>query len=230
MNFFATCVDNFFEDPDKIRNFALSLDFSEDGTYPGYRTKHLHEIDINLYELISKKILYSIYNFENEVKSYHISMSFQKISPYSEDIIDEINCGWYHVDDDSLASGVIYLNQNSYPFAGTSIALPHSSYDDSKCDFQYFLKNIFYSNLYTDPNFDRKEYRLIKMRHSLNFEKTIEFKNNYNRMILYDGHYYHRESSFWANDHEPRLTLVFFIKKLEVDNFPVQRKNTIKGI
>ena len=49
MNFFPSCVDNFFEDPDKIREFALSLNFNEDGDYPGYRTKELAKIDQNLY-------------------------------------------------------------------------------------------------------------------------------------------------------------------------------------
>jgi hypothetical protein len=228
MNFFATCVDNFFDDPNKIRDIALSLDFVEDGTYPGYRTKELAKIDQNLYHLISKKILSIFYNIEEDIVDYEIDMSFQKIYPYDDNLIDEINSGWYHVDDDSIASGVIYLNPESYPFAGTTIAAPHQHYDDSKCDFQYLLKNIFYNNLYKDPNFDRNEYRQIKLRHGLNFQKSIEFKNHYNRLVLYDGQYYHRESSFYANDHEPRLTLVFFISNLKVNNLPVQRKNKIK--
>jgi len=148
MNFFSSCVDNFFEDPDKIREFALSLDFDEDGNYPGYRTKELAKIDQKLYHSISKKILSLFYNIEKDIVDYQIEMSFQKIYPYDDNLVDEINSGWYHVDDDSIAAGVIYLNPIVFPHAGTTIGAPYHFYDDSKCDLQYYLKNIFYNNFY----------------------------------------------------------------------------------
>ena len=40
MKFPITCYDNFYENPDYIREFALSLDYSpESGTFPGVRSK-----------------------------------------------------------------------------------------------------------------------------------------------------------------------------------------------
>lgn len=227
MNFFPSCVDNFFEDPDKIREFALSLDFDQVGNYPGYRTKNLDEINQDLYNSISKKILSLFYNVE-EILDYEIDTYFQKIYSYDDNIIDEINSGWYHIDEDSISAGVIYLNSIVFPHAGTTIGVAHKFYDSSKCYFQYYIRNIFYNNLHKDPNFDRGEYRQIKLRHNLNFQKSIEFKNYYNRLVFYDNNNYHKESSFYANDNEPRLTLVFFIKKLTVKNFPIERKNKIK--
>ena len=39
-----SCVDNFYEDPDSIRKFALSLDYNkEDGNYPIIQSKLINE-------------------------------------------------------------------------------------------------------------------------------------------------------------------------------------------
>ena len=42
----TSCVDDFYEDPDSIREYALSLDYKkEKGNYPGVRTKDLSYIN-----------------------------------------------------------------------------------------------------------------------------------------------------------------------------------------
>ena len=45
-----TVVDNFFETPTLVRNFALQQEFfkGDRGNWPGIRTKFLDELDINL--------------------------------------------------------------------------------------------------------------------------------------------------------------------------------------
>ena len=46
-NFHAICVDNFFDDPDKIREWGLGLSKQKDpeGKWPGKRSDQLHEVD-----------------------------------------------------------------------------------------------------------------------------------------------------------------------------------------
>jgi len=39
MNLELLVIDNFYENPDSVRNYALSQDFSVKGNYPGARTK-----------------------------------------------------------------------------------------------------------------------------------------------------------------------------------------------
>ena len=39
-NYYSTIRDNFFSNPDMIRDYALSLDYSECGVFPGVRTGH----------------------------------------------------------------------------------------------------------------------------------------------------------------------------------------------
>ena len=45
---------NFFDNPDEIRQWAMSLEFTkpEDGLYPGARTKLLHELDTNFFDFV----------------------------------------------------------------------------------------------------------------------------------------------------------------------------------
>jgi hypothetical protein len=50
-----------------------------------------------------------------------------------------------------------------------------------------------------------------------NHEKTIEVKNQYNRLIFYDGSNLHTQTNYWMPNDEERLTLVFFISKIEVN-------------
>ena len=44
------CQDDFFDNPDEIREYALSLDYKSDenGHWPGVRTRPLHEINPKL--------------------------------------------------------------------------------------------------------------------------------------------------------------------------------------
>ena len=42
-------------------------------------------------------------------------------------------------------------------------------------------------------------------------------------MVCYDGDTWHKADNFMAGNNEERLTLNFFIYKLEVDKTPVQR-------
>ena len=56
----ASCVDNFWDDPDSIRDYALSLDYKspDENTYfPGLRTDCLSTVDNNYYESSVKKLL-----------------------------------------------------------------------------------------------------------------------------------------------------------------------------
>ena len=81
-------IDEFFDNPSTIRDFALSLSYERDadGRWPGERTPMLHTIDESLVYAFAKKIL-SIY-FDNGTQVYwdDIQMAFQKIKPYTMSI------------------------------------------------------------------------------------------------------------------------------------------------
>jgi len=50
----VTVLDNFLDDPDKIRAWALQQEYftSKDGQWPGVRSKPIHELDAPFFHLI----------------------------------------------------------------------------------------------------------------------------------------------------------------------------------
>ena len=64
MLFPITCVDDFYSEPDNIRDFALSLEYGKDelSNFPGQRTKMLHEIDSYFFNIFCEKIFSLFFN------------------------------------------------------------------------------------------------------------------------------------------------------------------------
>ena len=218
-NFPSICIDNFYPDPDSIRNFALSQKYfkSEDGKWPGKRSDLIHEINFDLFNQFSNKLFSVFYDFSTTNVRWEIETSFQLIESLS-DVEDDIkNKGWVHTDDASgILAGVIYLSPNADPNTGTSV---YDLIDKSKMD-QTDIKQKFYLDGTDVGNYDE-----ILTKHNSGFTETIRYNNVYNRMVMWDGSQWHGVNSFYT-PHEPRLTQVFFVKKLEADsNPPLNRFN-----
>ena len=58
-----TVVDNFFETPTLVRNFALQQEFfkGDRGNWPGIRTKFLDELDINFFNTFHEHMFYHFF-------------------------------------------------------------------------------------------------------------------------------------------------------------------------
>ena len=206
------CVDDFFEDPEKIRNFALSQDFnySPEGEYPGMRTEPLHKINPELFDYFTKKLFSIFYNFKIEKVNWIVSAYFQLIESHNDQQLDQ---GWIHLDDRSLFAGIIYLNKFSNPLAGTSL---FDLNDNEIFDSDQTTKHKFYKNELSDTEL----YIDLLEKNNKKFEKTVEFKNKFNRLVAFDGSTFHKRDSF-SNKHEPRLTLVFFTHEIESNRLPL---------
>jgi hypothetical protein len=211
-----TCVDDFYSDPDKIRDFALSLDYSkkEDGNYPGERSQLVHKISPHLFDVLCNKVFSLFFDFNSNYLDWKVQSYFQKIYPFESSIEDsnEVNSGWTHVDDNTIFAGVIYLNPNPSLDSGTSI---YEADDIDENEIDWSVRNNFYNKKGLPPD----EYAKIKSKHNLKFHKTVEFKNVYNRMIMYSGSYWHRHSGFLMKNEDFRLTQVFFVTHLK-SNYP----------
>lgn len=212
-----TCLDNFYKDPDKIREFALSCEYKkhEGSNYPGLRTDPIHLIENEFFNDFCMKLFALFYDYEYHLVDWVVESYFQKIDPYSEDNESLVNTGWCHLDEGYVFAGVIYLNPESHPDAGTSF------YDLKNKDYHNLLDYDLRNKLYRGEEVDIGEYEKSLEKHNTYFEKTIEFKNKYNRLICYNG--WHKENNFVANNNEPRLTQVFFVKEVIADNTPVER-------
>jgi hypothetical protein len=210
MYFPAVCFDNFFNRPDEVREFALSLKFEtfNDVAFPGKRTQPLHLISQNYFELFSKKVL-SLFAIDDDCR-YECETSFQLIEPYET---SGIKAGWVHNDVESNLAGVIYLTPNIHLNNGTSIFRPKKIFD---CPINYEYKREMYLN----SNGDKEQLEIKRIENNNLFEETMIFKNVYNRLVAYDSKNYHAQTSFEGSEKDLRLTQVFFFHKIYSSNFP----------
>lgn len=196
----VTIVDNFFENPLAVREFALKQQYKPDpeNLWPGVRSAPLHEIDLDFFRFTIERYL-ALYHSPNQIKGWHAKAHFQIVNSKSEK-------GWVHRDP-NLTSGIIYLTPGASPTSGTSIYEPKKVgfYDADPADKQIL------------PASTRDE-------HNANFEESIVVKNKFNRLVAFDGHLWHGVNEF---PDEERLTLVFFIEKLGVDHYPIHRMSRI---
>ena len=214
----ASCVDNFYEDPDSVRDFALSLDFGpprDSENYPGFRTKCLSDIDNDFFEFSAQKFISSFFDLKS-ISGWRGNSFFQKIYTSNSDRHHPMNGGWAHRDEDvplSLLAGVVYLNKNTCLDSGTEILSLKKGHENYKFSHEDGLvkRSLNHKHLFNNKDVDENLYSKRIQKHNSKFNTTVEFKNVYNRVVAYDGSYWHKQPSFWVPE-EFRLTQVMFIE------------------
>jgi hypothetical protein len=204
----VTVLDDFFETPDLVRNYALNLEYGKTGPYvPGIRSRFLHQIDDRFHHYLNKKLFSLFFDLSTHEFNCTVQSQFQLISGKYEE-------GWVHDDiDDSHwdFAGVVYLTPNAPLSGGTSIYRQRTDvdYDAVDYDAQNKLKSLFYN----DKPVDVAEYRAVRDAHNSRYEETLAVNNVYNRLVVYPTDQLHRAREYFGSDKtDNRLTLVFFAK------------------
>lgn len=212
----VTVLDNFFDDPDKIRNWALQQEYSFDpeGRWPGVRSKPIHELN-NAFFISTCRRFFSQFYVMNNAKDPQVTWS---TSMYFQLINNHYDSGWIHSDElTSRITGIVYLSPNSKLNGGTSV------YREKKD----VIQNVHnYENLKQDYYLGKKSIKDVeeyKKEHNSQFEETIRISNVYNRLVCFDSHLHHAAQDFFGEDQDSRLTLVFFVHQLLVTDTPVGR-------
>ena len=224
--FYSVCVDNFFANPDLIRNFGLNLPKTSHsgGVWPGKRSKELCYVDLELNTAILLKV-FSVYfdlRYEN-IEWENSSVCFQQIKKYSNDKNNIKNKGWIHQDSDMSFAGVIYLTPNIDPNSGTSL------YDLKENEKEnYMTYGVPYSKhlLFKGEKIKEELYKNNFEKHNNKFIEKTRFQNIYNRMICYDSKEFHAANSFFSEGDE-RLTIIFFVNNIKVKKNPLDRVKDI---
>ena len=218
------CYDNFYEDPDPVREFALTLDYSKyGGFYPGFRTSCISVINRKLWEYSYNKVL-SMFGDYSELTpdNYEDYSFFQKIYRFSGDQEDVINDGWIHCDGSTLLAAVVYLDKEPFSDNGTSFYNKVNSSSktimsqvDGDVDQTPYDRIIGESDHCKIDDVDWYRDKLIENNSQYNL--TVNVKNCYNRLISYSGDQWHGQSNYWMpNDEDFRLTQVFFFYRMNV--------------
>ena len=213
---FNICVDDFFTNPDIIREYSSTLDYypNPTGRWSGVRTKALSDIDSKLNQLIVSKIMRAHYPGHKNQISWEMSrVCFHKNATW---VGETSNTGWVHVDDDVDVAGLIYLTPDSNLESGTNIFHLKDEWKDKHDDSEPCVgKRLLYSD---SPDFDTKEYNKELKEWNDRFKLVSKFNNLYNRMVMWSGNEYHGAHSFEGYNDRERLTLLFFIGGIKVDN------------
>tara|TARA_B100001250_G_scaffold394016_1_gene397394 strand:+ start:612 stop:1292 length:681 start_codon:yes stop_codon:yes gene_type:complete len=203
MTFF--CFDDFYYDPDAVRDYALNMDYDplkDTGIFPGLRTTFLHNSDPEFFGEFCKK-LFSLYT--NDDLEWSIRTTFQKLPRFSEDKNSKLNEGWIHRDNSHMAA-VVYLDPDPDPDSGTSFYAVKNGMKAPDMGYTNKLRN----NFFCYDECDKALYEKELVRNNSHFYKTAEIKNVYNRIIIYDASTYHTQTSCYTNG-DFRLTQPVFM-------------------
>jgi len=218
----VTIIENFYEQPDAIRKFALAQEYKFCGDqenpaygWPGSRTKDLFALDKVLFEKVCKKLVSVFHNTEHDHMRWVITTSFQSsTADYGEGVM--------HTDTNTVFAGVLYLTPDAPLNGGTSIYRKNSTFDQEKYDHALEVNDKTYKS---NGKIASTDY------HSM-FDEVLRINNVYNTLILFEGDQYHTANQFFGSDLESsRLTQVFFINKIDAKKqsvFPLSRVKSIK--
>jgi hypothetical protein len=203
----TTIVDNFFDEPDVVRDFALAQEFYKDDAnkWPGKRSKNLWEICPQLFENSINKIIDIFYEPKIHNYCWEASANFQIINK-------EYGSGWVH-QDETIVTGIVYLSKE-YENSGTTLYEAKNSIEASLINFD--KKQESFKNLETLEN-----NSIYREENNNQYKPSITVEGKYNRLLVFDSHLLHSANDFC----DERLTLVIFLRKFITNGslYPIQR-------
>jgi hypothetical protein len=221
MNFYPiTVVDNFYENPDEIRKFALSQEFKychqiKDITYtfPGSRTKDLSIIHPELFQKVCHKLTSLYHNFAHDLLRWQITTCFQSVTK-------DFERGVIHHDDNTVFAAVLYLSKEAKKNSGTTLYKEGKLFDQQKYEAALSANDErFKKNQPVDTEYHRM------------FDEIVSVENIYNTLIMYEGHHHHSANEFFGDTLEnSRLAQVFFCHRVDGTKesaFPLLRAKEI---
>jgi hypothetical protein len=212
----VTVVENFYEKPNVIRQFALNQKYQYcheipniNYVFPGCRTKDLSTLNPHLFAEICKKLVSLFHISEHDYMRWAITTSFQSVTA-------EFGKGVIHTDHNTVFAAVLYLTPDAPLNSGTSLYKPNAQFDEEQYQAE-ILKN--------DDNF--KANLPISYDYHHMFDEIVRVNNVYNTLILYEGAIFHAANQFFG-DHlkNARLAQVFFVSKIDANksnSFPLNR-------
>lgn len=189
-------IDNFYQDPDKVREFALNQEFGVRGNYPGNRTKSFLDDELKHYinKLISPHDGDIVYwggngDGENYTGAFQLTTSSDRT--------------WIHADSTTGWAGVCYLTPNAPHTGGTGLfrhketgtyKAPKNEHGERMTDDEEPLSSMIE---------DYQDYT--------KWDLVDTVGNVFNRLVLYRGDIFHASLDYFGNDLESgRLFQTFF--------------------
>ena len=180
-------IADFYNNPDEVREFALSQEFSESGNYPGKRTMPF--LNDSVKEIIQNTIM----PFAGNVTWWG------DINSFAFQYTIAMDRSWIHSDGTTNWAGVCYLTPDAPLSAGTGI-FRHK---------ETGLKNWIY-NEHTEEGTKNAPHHVDHIDYT-KWELVDRIGNVYNRLILYRGDLFHVSLDYFGKGlTDGRLFQTFF--------------------
>lgn len=181
MNISLLIVDNFYTNPDSVRNYALSQDFSVKGNFPGARTVPYLPDDVKDAIGWNMQFAGKITDWHNNSDGTGPTGAFQLTTAQDRT--------WIHSDYNNMWAGVCYLTPDAPHTGGTGLfrhkATGLHETADKRRDFD---------------GYDYTKYDLFDV-----------VGNRYNRLVLYKATLFHASLDYFGKDKsDGRLFQTFF--------------------
>jgi len=207
-----TIVDNFFKDPDSILAYAKTLQYTQDNPrYPGWRSKNIREVNPDLWQEIVAKIalLFADYSDGDDWEVHNISADADMYFQKSDGAFD---IG--HIHRDFCMTAMIYLSEgDENENEGTSLYKKRKDILIPQLDPEDYKQELI-------ANRDGEGWREYCKNCAKQFYKTLDVKNEYNRLFIFDEEYH--AANKMSDD---RYFMVIFFNNLTMRNYPIERKN-----
>ena len=193
MRFNSLTIDNFYTNPDEVREFALKQEFKVRGNYPGQRTKSF------LTDSLKKKMRDILYPFAGEITYWGSDDTENNYTGSFQYTVSE-DRSWIHADSTTDWAAVCYLTPDAPLSAGTGI-FRHKATGWSHYDYK--REN--------EPGYVESAPPGNEMRDYTKWEMVDRIGNVYNRLIMYRADNYHVSLDYFGqNMHDGILFQVFF--------------------
>lgn len=185
-------IDDFYENPDAVRNFALSQEYYNRSNVPGKRTNRFYIEEVDKY---LKK--FTKYYTGNEYNG-HIMSGFQYNTSKDQ--------SWYHIDGTSGYAAIIYLTPDAPHTAGTGLFKHESGITDrNEVDYLTQQCSILEASKY------ELNRTFIDQHDHTKWMSNIKVANVYNRLVIYKMSRFHRSLDYFGYDiNNSRLMQIIF--------------------
>lgn len=188
MAYTSIVIDNFYADPDAVRDFALQQEFDVTGNFPGARTQPF------LNDSVKAHIEKHIVPLHGEITWLNVEYTgaFQYATQYDR--------SWIHADQHNKWAGVLYLTPNA-PLSGGTGLFKH------KATCAYKMPRL------DDGSVNQELVDVIYQdsQDMTKWEMTDFIGNVYNRLVIYQGDLFHTSLDYFGTDmYNGRLFQTFF--------------------
>jgi hypothetical protein len=186
-------IDDFYENPDDVRKFALSETYYSSANYPGQRTNLYYIEKLNNY-------------LQNFLKYYNGHFTDPIMSSFQYNTREDKDRTKYHIDSSVWSyAAIIYLTPDAPLGAGTGLFTHESGISDLE-EIQYYMDN------YTNHEQIDKGINVYDDRYdNTKWTLTASVGNVYNRLVIYKSCQLHKPLDYFGYDrHDSRLMQIIF--------------------